>query len=85
VVLKRAGFEVKTTRYLADAATLLCAMKPHLIVCGPGVQTSSPAFGNFHRLNAHVQWLLLPADFHTLDASNAGLDLVNRVNELLKA
>ena len=85
VVLRRAGFEVKTTRYLADAATLLCAMKPHVIVCGPGVQTSSPVFGNFRRLNPHTQWLLLPPDFHTLDATAAGLDLVNRVKELLSA
>lgn len=85
VVLKRAGFEVKTTRYLADAATLLCAMKPRVIVCGPGVQSSSPAFEKFHHLDPHVQFLLLPADFHTFDASDAGLDLVNRVNELLQA
>jgi anti-anti-sigma factor len=85
VVLKRAGFEVKTTRYLADASTLLCAMKPRVIVCGPGVQSSSRAFEKFHHLHPHVQFLLLPPDFHTFDASDAGLDLVNRVNELLQA
>jgi hypothetical protein len=83
-VLKRAGFEVKSTRYLADASTLLCAMKPSVIVCGPGVQSSSPAFEKFQHLNPHVQFLLLPADFHTLDASDAGLGLINRVNELLQ-
>ena len=85
VVLKRAGFEVKTTRYLADAATLLCAMKPRVIVCGPGVQSNSPAFEKFHDLDPHVQFLLLPGDFYGLDASDAGLDLVSRVNELLQA
>ena len=85
VVLNRAGFEVKTTRYLADASTLLCAMKPRVIVCGPGVESSSPAFEKFHHLDPHVQFLLLPADFYTLDASDAGLDLVSRVNELLQA
>jgi len=84
VVLKRAGFEVKTTRYLADAATLLCAMKPRVIVCGPGVQSNSPAFEKFHDLDPHVQFLLLPGDFYGLDASDAGLDLVSRVNELLQ-
>jgi anti-sigma B factor antagonist len=84
-VLNRAGFEVKTTRYLADASTLLCAMKPRVIVCGPGVESSSPAFEKFHHLDPHVQFLLLPADFYTLDASDAGLDLVTRVNELLQA
>ena len=85
VVLNRAGFEVKTTRYLADASTLLCAMKPRVIVCGPGVQSSSPAFEKFHHLDPQAQLLLLPADFYTLDASDAGLDLVTRVNELLEA
>jgi len=85
VVLKRAGFEVETTRYLADASTLLCVMKPRVIVCGPGVESSSPAFEKFHHLDPHVQFLLLPADFYTRDASDAGLDLVARVNELLQA
>ncbi len=84
VVLNRAGFEVKTTRYLADASTLLCAMKPRVIVCGPGVESRSPAFEKFHHLDPHVQFLLLPSDFYTLDASDAGLDLVTRVNELLQ-
>jgi anti-sigma B factor antagonist len=84
-VLKRAGFEVRTTRYLADASTLVCAMQPRVIVCGPGVQSSGPAFEKFQHLDPHVQFLLLPADFHTFDASDAGLDLVNRVNELLEA
>jgi anti-sigma B factor antagonist len=85
VVLKRAGFEVKTARYLADATTLFCAMKPRVIVCGPGVQSSSPAFEKFHDLDPHAQFLFLSADFYTLDASDAGLDLVTRVNELLQA
>jgi anti-sigma B factor antagonist len=84
-VLKRAGFEVKTARYLADASTLLYAMKPRVIVCGPGVQSSIPAFEKFHRLPPHVHLLFLPADFHTSDACNAGLDLVDRVNELLRS
>jgi anti-sigma B factor antagonist len=85
VVLKRAGFGVRTTRYLADAFTLLCVVKPRVIVCGPGVQSSSPSFQKFHNLDPHAQFLHLPADFHTRDASDAGLDLVNRVNELLQA
>jgi hypothetical protein len=84
-VLKRAGIEVRTTRYLADASTLVGARKPGVIVCGPGVQARSPAFEKFHQVHSRVQFLLLPADFHTLDASDAGLDLVNRVNALLQA
>ena len=42
-VLKRAGFEIKTARFLSDATTLVCAMQPRMIVCGPGVQSTSAA------------------------------------------
>ena len=83
-VLKRAGFEVKTTRYLADASTLITTMKPRVVVCGPGVQSTTPAFDNFRRLAHNTQFLLLPSDFHTSDASDAGLDLVNRLQSLLQ-
>ncbi len=84
-VLKRANFEVKTARYLADASTLLTTMKPAAVICGPGVQSTTPAFEKFRRLDARTQFLLLPADFHTSDASDAGLDLVNRLQSLLQA
>lgn len=83
-VLKRAGFEVKTTRYLADAATLVTAMKPRVVICGPGVQSTTPAFEKFRHLDPHTQFLLLPSDFHAADASDAGLDLINRLQSLLQ-
>jgi anti-anti-sigma factor len=83
-VLKRAGFEVKTARYFSDAATLAGVMKPRVIVCGPGVESSGAAFEKFRRVNPNVQMLMLPADFQTFDACDAGLDLVHRVNELLR-
>jgi anti-anti-sigma factor len=83
-VLKRAGFEVKTTRYLADASTLLTATKPRVVICGPGVQSTTPAFENFRCLDTRAQFLLLPADFHSSDACDAGLDLINRLQSLLQ-
>jgi anti-sigma B factor antagonist len=84
-VLKRAGFEVKTTRYLADASTLLTATKPRVVICGPGVQSTTPAFEKFRRLDTRAQFLFLPADFHSSDASDAGLDLINRLQSLLQS
>jgi len=83
-VLKRAGFEVKATRYLADASTLLTTMKPRAVICGPGIQSATPAFEKFRRLDPRTQFLLLPPDFHTSDASDAGLDLVSRLQSLLQ-
>jgi anti-anti-sigma factor len=84
-VLRLAGFEVKCTRYLADASTLLTAMKPRAVICGPGVPSTTPAFEKFRRLDSRTQFLLLPPDFDTSEASDAGMDLVKRLQSLLQA
>jgi anti-anti-sigma factor len=83
-VLKPAGFEVKSARYLADAATLLTAMKPRAVICGPGVQSETPAFEKFRRLDPRILFLQLPSDFHTSDASDAGCELIDRLRSLLQ-
>ena len=83
-VLKGAGFEVKTARYLSDATTLAGVMKPRMIVCGPGVQSSGPAFEKFRHVDANTKFLMLPGDFQSLAACHAGQELVERVNELLR-
>jgi anti-sigma B factor antagonist len=84
-VLQRAGFEVKTSCQFADAAVLLSAMKPRAVICGPGVTKDGPAFERFRRLDSRIQFMMLPADFHTSHASDAGIDLVNRLQTLLQA
>jgi anti-anti-sigma factor len=84
-VLKRAGFEVKSARYLADASTLLAIMKPSAVVCGPGIQSSGPAFEKFRSLDARTLFLMLPSDFHTSHASDAGLELINSLQTLLQS
>jgi anti-anti-sigma factor len=84
-ILQRAGFEVQSTRYLGDAMTLSTVSRSHVIVCGPGVQTTGAAYEKFRRLDSRASFLMLPADFHTSDAGDAGLDLVQRVQALLPA
>jgi anti-anti-sigma factor len=84
-VLKPAGFDVTSARYLADAATLFTAMKPRAVICGPGVQSATPAFEKFRRLDPRVPILQLASDFHTTDACDAGSDLINRLQSLLQA
>jgi anti-sigma B factor antagonist len=84
-ILQRAGFEVQSTRYLGDAMTLSTVSRPQAIVCGPGVQTTGAAYEKFRRLDSRASFLMLPADFHTSDAGDAGLDLVQRVQALLPA
>jgi anti-sigma B factor antagonist len=84
-VLQRAGFEVKTSCQLGDASTLLCAMKPSAVICGPGVASASPVLDKLRRLDPRIRFLMLPPDFHTSHASDAGIDLVNRLQTLLQA
>jgi anti-sigma B factor antagonist len=83
-VLTRAGFEVTTSRYLSDASTFLGAMKPRAVVCGPGVISTGPAFEKFRHLDSRIALLMLPADFHTSHASDAGVDLVDQLRALLQ-
>lgn len=84
-VLQRAGFEVKTCCQLADASILLSAMKPRAVICGPGIVSVGSAFERFRHLDSRIQFLMLPPDFHTSHASDAGIDLVNRLQTLLQA
>jgi hypothetical protein len=60
----------------SDLLAYMTAVKPHVVVCGPGVPSSSPAFEKFRRLDPRTKFLLLPADFHTADGCDAGVDLV---------
>jgi hypothetical protein len=47
--------------------------------------TNEPAIEKFRQLDPGVQLLLLQSDFSTAEASQVGLDLVNRIRSLLQA
>jgi len=84
-LLTRAGYEVFTTRYVGDAAKLVHAMRPHLIVCGPGMQavpTSQEAMEQLHKTHPDMKILNLPAGFSTAEAGEAGVELVKQVEAL---
>jgi anti-anti-sigma factor len=84
VVLQRSGYEVFTTRYLADAVALAVGTKPRLLVCGPGIH-ESVITEKFQHSAPGVQLLHLPADFSTSDADHASRTLVDRVRAMLTA
>jgi anti-sigma B factor antagonist len=84
-VLRRAGFEVRTSCHLADASILLGVARPSAVICGPGVVASSAAFEMFRRLDSRIRFLMLAADFHTSHASDAGVELVRQLQSLLEA
>ena len=83
VLLKRAGYEVFTTRYPSDAMILIRATKPRIVIYGSG--TSESAIEKFRESVPNVQVLLLPSDFSTAEASQAGTELVDRVRSVLTA
>ena len=82
-LLKRPGYEVITTRNPSDALLLLKVTKPQILICGAGTQTNEAAMKAFTELNPKVELVLLPPDFSTGEAGQAGIDLVNRVRLLL--
>jgi anti-sigma B factor antagonist len=82
-LLKRSGYEVITTRNPTDALLFVRVTRPHVLICGPGMQVNESAMKGFTEINPKMQLLLLPADFSTGEAGQAGIDLVNRVRLLL--
>jgi anti-anti-sigma factor len=84
-LLKRSGYEVFTTRNPSDAMMFVKVTRPRVLICGPGMQTNESAMKRFHEVNTKVQLLLLPSDFSTAEAGQAGIDLVNRIRILLSS
>ena len=82
-LLQRSGYETFTTRYLQDARTLVQAARASVVVCGPGTRSNEPAIEEFRQGAPHVPLLILQPDFSTAEASQAGRDLVNRIQLLL--
>jgi anti-anti-sigma factor len=81
-LLKRSGYDVLTTHSISDAKTLVRATKPGVVVCGPGLRTNQIAVENLRQAAPGAQFLMLASDFSTTDASQAGLDLVDRLRAL---
>ncbi len=84
-VLTRSGYGVFTTRYVGEASTLVRAIGPQLVICGPGmleVPTGPPLIERF-RQSGRYQILQLPSDFHSAEAGQAGQELLSQVQSLL--
>ena len=82
-LLKRSDYEVITTRNPSDALLFVRVARPRLLICGPGMQTNESAMRGFTEINKKVQLLLLPSDFSTAEAGQAGIDLIDRIQVLL--
>jgi hypothetical protein len=81
-LLTRAGYEVFTTRNPSDARTLVVATGPSAVIYGPGTASES-VIEKLRQGYPSLPILLLPSDFSTAEASQAGTDLVERVRSAL--
>lgn len=87
-LLKRSGYEVTTTQYLREVTTLVTALRPQVVICGPGMMGlpgAEAAVEKLGRYGPKLRVLHLPPDFSSADAGHAGTDLVNELKSLLSA
>ena len=86
VLLTEAGYRVHTASNVSDGKRLLTVMHPKLVVCGKGIQELPAAVALLEQIqqSSGIQLLSLPAEFSTTDAGEAGKDLVERIQSLLK-
>lgn len=82
-LLKRSGYEVFTARSPSDAMTLVKATGTRVVILGPGMSTNDSALEKFNQGAPNVQLLLLPSNFSTAEASQAGTELIDRVRSLV--
>src|SRR5215467_5845921 len=86
-LLRHAGYNVVTTRMLADAQVLLKATRPSLIVLGPRVvkvrdRSTQELFG---QIAPKVPVFVLAENFSTQDPGEAGVLLLEQVRQALPA
>jgi anti-anti-sigma factor len=82
-LLARSGYEVMTTRRPSEALTLVKVTRPHLVICGPGMQANQIAMDGLRSGAPGARLLLLPADFSAADAGHAGTHLIEQVRTLI--
>ena len=67
----------------SDAQLFIKVTRPHLLICGPGIQANGTAMKGFADIKPKLDLLLLPSDFSAAEAGQAGTDLVNRLRSIL--
>jgi anti-anti-sigma factor len=83
-LLRRRGYEVATSKSLAEARTLMLATRPRVLISGPGVAADDPALNRIRQINPQTQFLQLAKDFSSAEASHSGPELVEQIQSLLK-
>jgi anti-sigma B factor antagonist len=82
-LLRRAGYEVFTSRHVSDAVTLVRVTRPSMIIGGPGLHANPSAIEKLRPADPHVHLLMLESNYSTTEAEQAGSDLLSMVHTLL--
>jgi anti-sigma B factor antagonist len=83
-LLQHAGFEVFTATTLADARTLVVAVRPHVFVHGAEMASNELSLQKIRQIDPQRPFLQLPVDFSSADATHTGAQLVDRIRSLLR-
>jgi anti-anti-sigma factor len=81
-LLKRSGYDVLTARHPSDALTMALVTCPQILVCGPSIQEDRHALQKLQSGAPKVRFVLLPPDFSTSDAGEAGSVLIRQIEEI---
>jgi anti-sigma B factor antagonist len=84
-LLRNAGYNVLTNTSLHDSLILLKATRPNLTVLGPNLTASPGTQQAFRKACANLPVLELGNEFSTLDAGQAGSELLERIRVRLNS
>ena len=82
-LLRRAGYNVLTNSNLHDSLILIRATQPGLVIVGPNLKSSPGTQKTFRAACAQLSVLELGDEFATLDAGQAGSELLKKIQERL--
>jgi len=82
-LLRRAGYNVLTNSNLHDSLILIRATQPGLVIVGPNLISSPGTQKAFRDACAQLSVLELGDEFATLDAGQAGSELLKKIQERL--
>ena len=82
-LVDRLGYEGFTSRHVSDAVTMMKIRKPHLVIFGPGLHSNETANEKIRQSDPNVRFLQLDSDFSTVDATETGAKLAERIRALL--
>jgi len=82
-LLRRAGYDVLTNNNLHDSLILIRATQPGLVILGPNLMSSMGTRKAFESACAKLPVLELGDEFATLDAGQAGIELLKKIHSRL--